>query len=195
MIDRFATSTITVSSTTATPAQSVFIGTGGTGFNLYSGTFDNTYFSSTNAASPIGNLYAIGDTATTGGAGGASLYQIPISGGSMGGPLPVVTGLNATGYAWPSPVTEFDNNGTDLLFFSVNAGAATLGGTTTGCTGAAGSGCGFSYNISNTTPQLTANSALPVKTPSGANGCWATGGIVIDNSAALAGAQQIYLSS
>ena len=120
-----------------------------------------------------------------------SLYQIPISGGAMGGPLPVVTGLNATGYAWPSPLTEFDNNGTDLLFFSVNAGAPRLGDPT-GCTGAAGSGCVFSYNITNTTPQVTRNSALPVKTPSGANGCWATGGIVIDNSAALAGAQQIY---
>lgn len=192
VIDRFATSTITSGSTGAGPAQSVYIGTGGTGFNLYSGTFDNIYFTSTNSASPVGNLYAIGDTATTGGAGGASLYQIPISGGAMGGPLPVVTGLNATGYAWPSPLTEFNNNGTDLLFFSVNAGASSIGGTTTGCTGVAGSGCIFSYNITTTTPALIANSALNVKTPSGTNGCWATDGIVIDNSAALAGAQQIY---
>ena len=77
------------------------------------------------------------------------------------------------------------NSGTDYVFFSVNRGAKT------GCTNAAGHGCILSYNITNPLSVSQAGSGLDVATP-GTNGCWATGGIIIDNSSAAAGASQIY---
>jgi len=47
------------------------VGTGGAGYYLYAGSFDNLYYS----GAPIGNLYVVGNTGT---AGGATLYQIPV---------------------------------------------------------------------------------------------------------------------
>jgi hypothetical protein len=77
-------------------------------------------------------------------------------------------------------------SGTDYVFFSVNQGAKT------GCTNAAGNGCILSYNVSNPTSVTQAGSGLNVTTP-GTNGCWATGGLVIDNSdMTTSGASQIY---
>jgi hypothetical protein len=192
-VAQFTTSTITSGSTTAAPAAAEPLGTGAATYNLYAGTFDNVYYSS---STPTGNLYAIGNTGAT---TGATLYRIPISSSTMSSPVSAVTGLTSTEYPWPSPLTEFCNNGTsacvsngtattsgtDYLFFSVNRG------TPTGCTNAAGDGCVLSYNISTTTPALS-GSGLNVTTP-GTNGCWATGGFVIDNSASgTTGAQQIY---
>ena len=154
------------------------------------------YFSSSNGT---GNLYALGNTGTT---TGATLYRIPLTNGSIAGVNSAMTGLTpnaANAYPWPSPATEFCNNGTsacvsngtsttsgnDYLFFSVNRG------TPSGCTNAAGSGCILSYKINTTTPSLS-GTGLNVTTP-GTNGCWATGGLVIDNSATgTTGAQQIY---
>ena len=48
------------------------VGTGGTGWYLYDGTFDNVYFSS---ATPTGNLWVAGQTNNT---GNGTLYQIPM---------------------------------------------------------------------------------------------------------------------
>ena len=79
-------------------------------------------------------------------------------------------------------------SGTDYVFFSVNRG------TKTGCTNAAGHGCILSYNINNPNSVTQAGSGLDVTTP-GTNGCWATGGIVIDNSSNVAGASQIYFAN
>ena len=172
------------------------IGTGGALYYLYAGTFDNVYYSSSTAT---GNLYAVGNTGVT---TGATLYRIPIASSVMGTPVAAVTGLsvNAAGaYPWPSPLIEFCNNGasacttdgtkttagTDYVFFSVNRG------TPSGCTNTgAGWGCVLSYNVTTTTVTQS-NTGLNVTTPGG-NGCWATGGIVIDNSSALAGASQTY---
>ncbi len=80
------------------------------------------------------------------------------------------------------------NSGTDYVFFSVNRGAKT------GCTNAAGHGCILSYNITNPLSVSQSGSGLDVATP-GTNGCWATGGIIIDNLSAAAGASQIYFAN
>jgi len=179
VVDEFLTSTIT--GTAATPVQAEPLGIGGPGYGIYSGSFDNAYFLSSNGT---GNLYAVGNTGTN---TGAMLYQIPIT-GSIAGVNSAVTGLTpnaANAYPWPSPATEFYDNGADYLFFSVNRG------NKTGCTNTAGNGCILSYNITTTTPALS-GTGLNVTAP-GTNGCWATGGLVIDNSATgTAGAQQIY---
>jgi hypothetical protein len=178
-VDEFLTSTIASGSTTATPVEVEPLGTGGAGYNIYSGAFDNVYFSSANGT---GNLYAVGNTGTT---TGATLYQIPIT-GSIAGVNSAVTGLTpnaANAYPWPSPATEFYSNSTDYLFFSVNRG--------TSCSTSAGNGCILSYSVNSPT-SVTFKGAQNY-TNVGTNGCWATGGIVIDNSASnITGAQQIY---
>jgi hypothetical protein len=131
---------------------SVTVGTGGTGYYLYAGDFDNVYYE-TPTTPPSGNLYVVGNTGAT---GGATLYRIPIISNSMGTPVSAVTGLNSSEYPWPSPLTEFCNNagsacttdgtittaGKDYLFFSVNTG--------TGCTkSTSGYGCVSSYAETN----------------------------------------------
>ena len=84
------------------------VGTGGTGYYLYAGDFDNVYYQSGNPA--YGHLYVVGNTGT---AGGATLYQVEIAYSSLTGTVnSVATGLNSTEYPWPSPLTEFCNNGT-----------------------------------------------------------------------------------
>jgi hypothetical protein len=184
---------------TTTPAIEA-VGTGGAGFYLYAGTFDNVYYSS---ATATGNLYVVGNTGVT---TGANLYRIPITNSSMGASAAVVTALSFTGAGatrpWPSPVEEFCNNGlsacttngtltnagTDYVFFSVNRGTAT------GCTTTAGHGCVLSYTVSNPASVSLSGTGLNVTTPAG-NGCWPTGGIVVDNSVptgTLAGASQTY---
>lgn len=180
------------------PTAAVFepLGSGAAGYYLYAGTFDNVYYSS---AAHTGNLYVVGNTST---AGGATLYRIPITASSMGTPVSAVTGLNSGSRPFPSPVSEFCNNGasactsdgtkttagTDYVFFSVNRG------NVAGCTNTAGNGCILSYNVSNPTGVVISGTGLNVTTP-GTNGCWATGGIVVDNSVptgTLAGASQTY---
>jgi hypothetical protein len=162
----------------------VAIGTGGAGYYLYNGMFDNTYFQSANGT---GNLWVVGNTGVT---TGASLYRVGVSGGNLSGSsTAVVNNLtpNATGaYPWPSPLTEFYNAvaGIDYVFFSVNRG------NKTGCTNTAGHGCIMSYNINNPASPTLAG-AQDYTTPGG-SGCWATGGIVIDNDANTTGASQIY---
>jgi len=248
----------------------VQVGVGGTGYYLYAGAFDNVYYDSGNPAA--GNIYVVGNTGT---AGGATLYQVKVAYSSLTGVVnTVATGLNSTGYPWPSPVSEFCNNGanpcslsqrtvrgnlstsspnvtltsgsftsadtgaqiwaspsgilygatissvlgsttanlefapsqnesnqtftiqdgvttsgTDYIFFSVNRGTAS------GCTSTYGNGCVLAYNVTNPTSVSLSGSGLNVKTPGTSNssaGCWATGGIVIDNSGTTTGASQIY---
>jgi len=184
--------------TSITGASAQPVGTGGAGYYLYDGIFDNVYYSS---ATSTGNLYVVGNTGVT---TGANLYKIPITNSVMGTPVAVVSGLSFAGGArpWPSPLNEFCNNGlsacttngtltnagTDYIFFSVYRGTAA------GCTNTAGNGCVLSYNVSNPAAPSLSGSGLNVTTPGG-NGCWPTGGIVIDNSVptgTLAGASQTY---
>jgi hypothetical protein len=129
----------------------------------------------------------------------------------MGAPDAVITGLTdtATGhYPWSSPLTEFCNNGgsactasgtattagTDYIFFSVDRLAS---GTGTGCGTGSGNGCVLAYSINIPTNTPTLVGGLP-ETTLGTPGCWATGGLVIDNSVASGtqvGASEIYFIS
>jgi hypothetical protein len=198
--------------TSGTAGASVPTGFGGTGYYFYSGTFDNVYYASTTG--PAGDLWVAGNTggSTGGNGGGVNLYRIPIGTGSaMGTPVAAITGLTDTStghYGWPSPITEFCNNGTsdctangtqttagkDYIFFSVDRLHAAIGTCGTG----AGDGCVLGYNITvpGTTPP-TAVGGSPVST-TGTPGCWSTSAIEIDNSVpatgtgSLAGASQIY---
>jgi hypothetical protein len=186
--------------TNLTGASVEAVGTGGSGYYLYDGIFDNVYFSSANAT---GNLYVVGNTGVT---TGANLYRIPITNSTMGTSVAAVSALTVTGGGaarpWPSPVEEFCNNGAgacvasatqttagvDYVFFSVYRGTAA------GCTKTAGNGCVLAYNVSNPAAVSLSGSGLNVTTPNG-TGCWPTGGIVIDNSVpagTFAGASQIY---
>ena len=119
----------------------------------------------------------------------------------MQAPSSAVTGLTTSGaHPWPSPLTEFCNNGTSAcappaerrhrrhrLSFLQRQPMRTVGGVRN----AAGNGCILSYNVSNPARSRHSGTGLNVTTP-GTNGCWATGGIVLDNSATTAGASQIY---
>ena len=168
------TGSIATGSTGAAPLAAEPVGTGGaTGgpvYPLYSGSFDNTYYTSANAASPSGSIYLVGGTSST---TGAILYRVPITANTEGASLSAVTGLTGAHLAWASPASEFLNGSIDYLFFSVNDGLKS------GCTNLVGHGCIQSYNITTTTVSLSG--AGDYTTP-GTNGCWATGGIVIDNS-------------
>jgi hypothetical protein len=168
---------------------SVAVGTGGAGYYLYAGDFDNVYYES---LTPAGNLWVAGNTGATTGPG--TLFRIPITSSGMGPPVPAIATLTGSNLPpWPSPLTEFCNEpdtievtgacrtdgtnttaGTDYLFFSVHAGAV---GT---CTNSSGNGCVLSFNI--TTPTSPTLSGSFNVTNVGSPGCWATGGIVIDNS-------------
>ena len=184
------------------PSAAVFepLGTGGNGYYLYAGTFDNVYYSSANFT---GNLYVVGNTGAT---TGANLYRIPVANSVMSAPVTAASALTFTGAGatrpWPSPVSEFCNNGasaciasatqttagTDYIFFSVDRG------NVGGCTATVGNGCILSYNVTNPAAVAISGSGLNVTAP-GTNGCWATGGLVVDNGVAvgtLAGASQTY---
>jgi hypothetical protein len=175
------------------------VGTGGTvaqQYYLYSGTFDNVYYES---AAHTGNLWVVGNTSA---AGGGALYRIAITANAMAATSTSTVTVNATHQPWPSPASEFCANGTsactsngtvttagtDYVFFSVNHG------NRAGCTNLNGNGCVLSYNITNPAAPVEAGTGLNV-TEVGRPGCWATTGIVIDNSVVagtLAGASQLY---
>jgi hypothetical protein len=199
-VDQFATGTIGAGSTTAVPVATQEVGTGGDGYPLFAGTLDNVYYGSTNEASPSGNLYVVGNTGVT---TGATLYRLPITTGTLGTPSTAVTGLTPSGagdYPWPSPLTEFCNGactvaggattgGTDYIFFSVNQG--NVPGL---CTGGAGNTCIESYSV-NSPATILIQGAQSYANPT-TNGCWGTGGIVIDNDdTSTTGASEIYFIS
>jgi hypothetical protein len=178
----------------ASPNSEQRLGGGNATYSLYAGTFDNVYFTLANGT---GNLYAVGPNNIN---TAAALIRIPVAtGGVMSTPGNSITGITSssgTRSPWPSPVTEFCNgtctvsggattSGTDYVLFSVYHGAAA------GCTNSSGNGCILSYNVSNPASVAISNTGLNVTSPVNP-GCWATGAIVIDNSAALTGASQIY---
>jgi hypothetical protein len=101
---------------------------------LYEGGFDSTYLASGNAT---GNLYVCGNTA-----GSPTLYQIPVTNGTMGAVLtgPVLTSAT-TGC---SPVTDISNpnaaGGTAEWIFA----SAQASGSGNNC---AASGCVMNFNV------------------------------------------------
>jgi len=98
------------------------VGVGGAGYYLYAGALDNVYYDSGNPAT--GNIYVVGNTGTK---GGATLYQVKVAYSSLTGVVnTVATGLNSTEYPWPSPVTEFCNNGANPCSLSQRTAAGSL---------------------------------------------------------------------
>jgi len=150
----------------AAPADAA-VGTGSLGGSLYSGTFDNAYFTST-AASPTGHLWVCGNSG-----GNPTLYPISITSGTMAtGAITAGPVVSAT--ATPcSPVTEFCTNsgsactssaGTDYIFVSPQTEPAS--GQVSGCT--ASEGCVIAYSLNTSGSTATLKGAGPF--PGGASG-------------------------
>jgi hypothetical protein len=171
------------------------LGTGGASTGqqyLFAGAFDNIYYSS--AGGTAGHLYVVGNTGTNAG----ELYQIPItSAGLMS--TPVIFSLTGeTEPPYPSPLTEFCNNGTNAC---VSSGTATTSGTdylffsgydSDPAVCGAGSGCLLALNVSSGTPVL---SSVLGESYGTSFKCFSTGGIIVDNAIASAtevGASEIY---
>jgi hypothetical protein len=154
-------------------------------------------------------------TKTSSSGGCASGDALAIS--NMGAPVSVKisgdTGMGATDShlaPWPSPITEFCNNGatgcalnaggtattsgTDYIFVSVERGGDSQA-TSPPCIDSESDGCIAAINVSNPS-SITLSGASNFTTGSNPSaGCWWTGGIVIDNSVGsgtLAGASQVY---
>jgi hypothetical protein len=112
---------------------------------------------------------------------------------------PVAVKINGTA-PYPSPITEFCNNGTNAC---VASGTATTTGTDyiffsaynaseTGCATAAGDGCILAYNVSTGAPVFSSSLAESYGT---AFKCFVTGGLIVDNAiptGTQAGASEIY---
>jgi len=208
-IVQFKTSTITSGSTTAVPNAEEALGMGAATDNMYAGTFDNIYYSSSTPASPSGNIYVIGNIEPN---GGGTLYRVPIISNAIGAPVSVVSGLDNHHPGWESPITEFCNNGasacavttggscgagvtctssgTDSIYFSTYEGGGSVLAGSANCTGSTGNGCVLAYNVSN--PSSITNSGSLNITASNAPGCWTTGAFIIDNASTSTGASQIY---
>ncbi len=195
-IDEFNTSTFTGGSNVV-PVADASLGNGGQGYDLFAGAFDNVYYKSSGAS---GNIYAVGNTSNS---GTGTLYRVPIV-NNLVQPAVTIGTVNQIKNAWPSPVTEYCNgacasngtsttSGTDRIFFSVFDGLFS-GSACSGYDQNAGFGCVFAFNVSTpltggTVP--TPAGALLINGPAG-NGCWTTGGIIIDNAATGTGESQVY---
>jgi hypothetical protein len=177
-VDQFPTSF----GATAAPASAQPLGTGGAGYNLYSGSFDQTYYSSGTPSTPSGNIWVVGNQGT---AGTNNLYRVPIASNVMNASVSAVT-LNSTRHGWAPPVTEFFNTSTtvDSIYFAINH--ASVGGN---CTAATGNGCILAYNVTTTTPALegSTNFVYP-----GTNGCWGTSAFTIDNGTSSTDTSNVY---
>ena len=123
---------------TVAPAKTTVGTASTTGVPVFSGAFDNTYFTSSNASSPTGNLYVCGNAGMA-----PTLYQVPISGNTMAGTSVLVAAVGGTSGTQCSQVTEIYNPNVtpgstppnppfDFLLFSVAAN-----GSASGCAGGA----------------------------------------------------------
>jgi hypothetical protein len=192
--------TILQASTALTGAVSFKIG-GMTspGSQIYSGAFDNTYFTS---AKPniAGHMYVCGKDSANGNR--PAVYQLSFAAAtatltSVGSAL---TGLASAGGEACSSITEFDNpNGAgtgierDWIFFSIgnNANIANPIPLGSGCR-ADHQGCVISINVTGNPawPPTTVTNAVSVPT----NAAGGTSGIVIDNISTAAQTSSIYFS-
>jgi hypothetical protein len=165
--------TTTITSGEAPPAERD-LGTGGANYWQFSGSFDNTYYTSGTPTSPSGNIWAIGNNGGT----AATLYQVPINSNAFG--TVASTAVGSTRHGWGSPVTEFYNGTlgtpTDDIYFSVNHGTI----TGSNCTSATGNGCVIAYNVATGAAVYagSTNFAYPNNTNTG---CWGTSAFIIDN--------------
>jgi hypothetical protein len=159
---------------------------------MFSGAFDNIYYTS-NSSDPTGNLYVCGQTTTT---NIQTLDRIHITSNVMGSAI--VTGGSdpnsfIVGYQAPcSPVTEFYNASStpeDRVFLSSQVGL-TCDGT---------SGCWYGFDVTSGSPADT-DPADPTGSARSTYGVatLGTSGIIVDNmvgSGTLAGASQLYFTT
>jgi hypothetical protein len=155
---------------------------------MFSGNFDNTYFS---GPGNTGFLYVCGyQAAPLTGNQVPTLWQIPMAGGTMGTPVPgLALTVAVVGGTSCSPVVEVYNpNATggakDWIFLSVANNA--IAGAPINC--GAASGCIMSFDITSGIPATTVGHAL---VPGGASG------VSIDNvvgTGTTAGASQVYFT-
>jgi hypothetical protein len=174
---------------TAGSKVTVNIGGSGAGSNLYSGAFDDAYFS---AGPTSGHLYTCGkDHANT---DRPAIYQLTFnSSGVLNASNGALVNLvNADGVAC-SPVTELLNGSTDRIFFSVTnsawapiiVGPFNFGGNATGCLGplSTPNGCVMSIAL---------GSWPPATTTAGIPASGGSSGIVVDNVGAGAQESSLY---
>jgi hypothetical protein len=158
---------VPVNFTASTTPAEVHIGQGATAGSLYSGTFDNNYYSN---SVPTGNLYVCGRAT---GSQDSTIWRVPITNSVMGTPVagPALT----TGTTNCSSVSEYYNSSTttDYIFFSVQNDA--VDSAAVPCTG--GGGCIISFNVTSASGWGVTTTANSVNAISGG-----TGGLVIDNA-------------
>jgi len=152
---------------------------------LLSGTLDNAYFTSTNASSPTGHMYVVGNT----GPANNTLYQISITANmmsttSIAGP---VVALNYTNgyYAAGLGVSEFFNSGTDYIFLSTIAFSNYSG---CGTTPSINIGCVVGFDV---TSGSISGSTLTGSSPAAGG----ASGIIVDNAGSATGESNIYFSA
>ena len=192
--------TILQASTGLTGAVSFSIGGTAAGSAIYSGAFDNTYFTSP-SNNIQGHMYVCGKD--PGLNDGPAIYQLsfaPATGvlASVGA-TPLVSLVQASGEAC-SPVTEFDNpNGggtgieSDLIFFSFGNQANSGGPIPVGNSCYNNNlGCIVSIDVTGnpTWPPAAITNAFTLP----GNAAGATSGIVVDNTSTSAQASSIYFS-
>jgi hypothetical protein len=154
---------------------------------IYPGTFDNQYFTSSNAASPTGHLYLVGGTGNV----DNTLYQVPITSNVMGTPVrgPALGNSFSVHGAAPrsgQPVSEIFTGFKDYIFTSTNIWALPA----SACTNSGSLGCVTGYDV-------TSGTISPATVPTGGLPAAGTAsGIIIDNIATSpAGASNIYFAT
>ncbi len=148
---------------------------------LLSGTFDNSYFTSANGASPTGHLYVIGGT----GSENNTLYQVSINSNIMSTTAatgPAVSENFTNGFSSAGlQATEVFTGSHDYIFLSVLSFGAPAA-----CSGSLTNGCVMGFDV-------TGGAISAATTPTGATPeAGGTSGIVIDNTSTFGGASNIY---
>ena len=150
---------------------------------MYAGIFDQAYYAST-PSSPTGFMYVCGSIGTPfASSRRPTLWRIPITANVMGTPVvgpTLVSADTADNQNGCSPITDVQNGAANRIYVAVPSN-----GNDTGCTGE----CIYMFNLTGIawSTATTANAGLTA-----AGG---TGGIIIDNISATAGASQIYYST
>jgi hypothetical protein len=179
----FATSNIASDSVLgqATTSMSglVLASVGKNGNKIHNGAFDNAYLTSGPAS---GHMYFCGNDSS----GNPMLYSFPFNSSGTMSTTSVGTFSLAQGGANCTPLTEFYNGTTDMLFLGVdNHGFGTTSGTT--CNNAA---CIMMFTITSAFP-----TGGPTKFTTTNLGTMGTSGFIVDNGLSTTGASQIYFGN
>jgi hypothetical protein len=192
--------TILQANTALGGAVSFPIGGNAAGSAIYSGAFDNNYFTS-GVPTLTGHMYVCGKD--PGNADRPAVYQLSFNGvtGVLTGvgSTPLIGLANGDGEAC-SPVSEFNNpNGggagvtTDSIFFSIGNLAANANPIPTGSRcGANNQGCVISVNVTGSPAWPPATVTATAPTPP--NNAGSTSGIVVDNTSTSPQASSFYFS-